>query len=140
MANYSLTVSTAGTGSGSLGGTNCSTGSYPTGTTVTCTETPTGGSQFTGWSGGTCSGTGPCSFTLGSNATVIANFSLAYSLTVTEIGSGSGTITSSPGAISCGGSGGNNSGTCSDNFLSGLTVTLTANPTGTSTFLGWGGA
>ncbi len=74
--SYTLAVSTAGSGSGTVSGTNCSTASYPSGTAVTCTESPAVGSQFTGWSG-TCSGTGSCSFPLSSNSTVVANFSLA---------------------------------------------------------------
>ncbi|MGD1107272.1 MAG: PASTA domain-containing protein, partial [Terracidiphilus sp.] len=137
--NYTLAVSTAGSGSGTLSGTNCSTGSYPPGTTVTCTETPAGGSQFTGWSGGTCSGTGSCSFSLGSNSTVVANFSLVYTLTVTEVGTGTGTVTDL-GQISCSEANGNVTGTCSGSYPSGTIVALTANATGTSTFLGWGGA
>jgi len=71
---YSLTVSTAGTGSGTVGGTNCSTGSYSSGTSVTCTQSASGGSTFAGWSGGTCSGTGSCSFSLTSAVTVTATF------------------------------------------------------------------
>jgi sugar lactone lactonase YvrE len=64
----------------------------------------------------------------------------SYGLSVTEIGSGSGTVTSSPGAISCIDANGSVTGTCSDSYLNGTPVTLTANATGTSTFLGWGGA
>jgi hypothetical protein len=64
----------------------------------------------------------------------------SYGLSVTEIGSGSGTVTSSPGSISCIETNGSVTGTCSDSYLSGTPVTLTANATGTSTFLGWGGA
>jgi sugar lactone lactonase YvrE len=64
----------------------------------------------------------------------------SYGLSVTEIGSGSGTVTSSVGAISCLDTNGSISGICSDTYLSGSPVTLTASATGTSTFLGWGGA
>ncbi len=137
--NYSLSVSTAGTGSGSIGGTNCSTGSYPPGTTVICTENPGGGSQFTGWSGGTCSGTEGCSFTLSGNSTVVASFatSLSYALTVTDIGSGTGTVASNENSITC--TSGSSNG-CSSSYPSGTPIILTAAATGTSTFLGWGGA
>ncbi len=141
--NYSLAASTAGSGSGILSGTNCSTGTYPTGTTVTCTETAAAGSLFTGWSGGTCSGTGSCSFTLGSNSSVVANFSLAYALTVTDVGTGLGSVTSNSSAspaISCAIGGGSVTGTCSEIDPSGAQVTLTASATGSSTFVGWGGA
>ena len=64
----------------------------------------------------------------------------SYGLSVTEIGSGSGTVTSSVGAISCTETNGSVTGQCSDSYLSGTPVMLTANATGTSTFLGWGGA
>ena len=53
-------------------------------------------------------------------------------LTVTRTGSGTGTVTSSPAGISCG-------GTCSAPFASGTVVTLTAAATGGSTFTGWSG-
>jgi sugar lactone lactonase YvrE len=57
-----------------------------------------------------------------------------YTLTVTEVGTGSGTVTDNHGQISCSG------GTCTGSYLSGTLVALTANATGTSTFVGWGGA
>lgn len=53
-------------------------------------------------------------------------------LTVALLGTGTGTVTSSPAAITC-------PGTCTASFPSGTTVTLTAAPTGGSTFSGWGG-
>ena len=93
LNTYTLTVSTAGTGSGSVSGTNCASGTKNYGTSVTCTETPAGGSTFAGWSGGTCSGTGSCSFTLSSNATVTATFNTSSStLTITTASLPSGTI------------------------------------------------
>jgi chitodextrinase len=55
------------------------------------------------------------------------------SLTVTKSGTGTGTVTSSPAGINCG-------STCSTSYTSGTSVTLTATPTGSSTFAGWGGA
>jgi endo-1,4-beta-xylanase len=55
------------------------------------------------------------------------------SLTVTKAGNGSGTITSSPAAITCG-------STCKAVFPSGTSVTLTATPTGSAIFEGWSGA
>jgi len=47
-------------------------------------------------------------------------------------GGGSGGVTSSPALLSC-------TSTCNGSFPSGTTVTLTASPTGTSTFGGWMG-
>jgi hypothetical protein len=51
-------------------------------------------------------------------------------ITVTKSGSGSGTVTSSVGAINCG-------PTCSDTYASGTAITLTATPTGGNQFTGW---
>jgi sugar lactone lactonase YvrE len=63
-----------------------------------------------------------------------------YTLTVTETGSGPGAVTSGDGLINCSYANGNFTGTCSQSYVSGTVVTLTATPAGTSTFLGWGGA
>jgi hypothetical protein len=51
-------------------------------------------------------------------------------LTANFAGAGSGTVTSSPSGLSC-------ASTCSAAFPSGTTVTLTAAPTGGSTFVSW---
>jgi hypothetical protein len=56
-----------------------------------------------------------------------------FALTVTKAGTGSGTVTSSTGGISCG-------TVCSANLASGTAVTLTAAAASGSTFGGWGGA
>jgi DNA-binding beta-propeller fold protein YncE len=56
-----------------------------------------------------------------------------HRLTVSKNGSGSGTATSSPSGIDCG-------GTCSARFAAGSMVTLTATPDSGSTFAGWSGA
>jgi aryl-phospho-beta-D-glucosidase BglC (GH1 family) len=56
-----------------------------------------------------------------------------FTLTVTKAGTGSGTVTSSPSGINCG-------STCSGNYSSGTSVTLTATAASGSTFAGWGGA
>jgi len=72
----------------------------------------------------------------GLNANQTQNFvaTLVFtSLTVSESGLGSGTVTSSPPGISCG-------ATCTANFSPGTPVTLTANPSAGSAFAGWGGA
>jgi uncharacterized repeat protein (TIGR02543 family) len=56
----------------------------------------------------------------------------SHTLTVALAGSGTGGVTSSPGGIDCG-------TTCSASFTSPTSVTLTAAPTGGSTFTGWSG-
>jgi len=56
----------------------------------------------------------------------------SFALTVTKTGTGSGTVSSTPAGIDCG-------GTCLAWFEPGTTVTLTATPI-TGTFGGWGGA
>ena len=53
-------------------------------------------------------------------------------LEVRKAGTGSGTVTSSPSGINCG-------GTCSRDFSNGTTVTLTATPAAGSVFAGWSG-
>jgi hypothetical protein len=54
-------------------------------------------------------------------------------LTITKSGTGSGTVTSNTGGISCG-------TLCSADFDAGTAVTLTATPGGGSRFAGWSGA
>jgi uncharacterized repeat protein (TIGR01451 family) len=56
-----------------------------------------------------------------------------FTLTVTKSGTGSGLVTSTPGSINCGSA-------CQDTFAYGTLVTLSATPSITSTFAGWGGA
>jgi phospholipase C len=53
--------------------TEC-TGVYASGTAVTLTATPNAGSTFTGWGGGTCSGTTACSVTVTGHDFVTATF------------------------------------------------------------------
>jgi alpha-tubulin suppressor-like RCC1 family protein len=79
-----LTVTKSGTGAGAVAsspagidcGATCSA-SFATGTPVTLTAAASGGSVFTGWSGGGCSGTGTCQVTLSSATTVTATFATA---------------------------------------------------------------
>ena len=56
-----------------------------------------------------------------------------FTLSVTEAGTGSGSVTSSPSGITC-------PSTCSASFASGTGVTLTAKASTGSTFAGWSGA
>ena len=56
-----------------------------------------------------------------------------HTLSVTNTGSGSGTVTSSPAGISCGAD-------CSQSYNEGTSVSLTATPAPGSSFGGWSGA
>ena len=135
-----LTVTKAGGGTGTVtsspAGINCGStcsAPFPTGSSVTLTATAAAGSTFAGWSGGGCSGTGPCTTVMATSQTVVAQFNVAPTLTVNKSGSGNGTVMSSPAGINCG-------STCTATFAQGTIVTLTANPNGSSNFGGWSGA
>jgi endoglucanase len=140
---YSLSVTKAGTGSGTVaGGTiNCGTScsaSFTSGAAVTLTATAASGSTFAGWSGSCTGTTATCALTMSAARTVTATFNTTgggttYALTVTKAGTGSGTVTSSTGGINCG-------STCSATIASGTAVTLTAAAATGSTFASWGGA
>ena len=72
---YSLTVATAGTGTGTVScdGGACAS-SYDQGTKVTLAGSAASGSNFSGFSGGGCSGTGSCIVTINAPTTVTAIF------------------------------------------------------------------
>jgi hypothetical protein len=135
-AQTTLTVSRTGTGAGTVSATGITCGTdcsevYTTGSSVTLTATPNSGSTFGGW-GGACSGTaGTCTVAMSANRTVTATFTdntaptASYALTVSKLGTGSGTVSNSPAGSS---------------FPAGTAVTLTATPGAGSTFGGWGGA
>jgi hypothetical protein len=80
-ATHALTIARVGTGTGTVTssdgqincGSNCSH-TYDHGTSVTLNATPDAGSKFAGWSGGGCSGTGPCALTISSDVTPTATF------------------------------------------------------------------
>lgn len=61
-------------------------------------------------------------------------------LGLTLQGAGTGTVVSTPGAISCERTSTGQTGTCSASFGMGSMVSLAATPSGSSTFGGWGGA
>jgi len=139
--NYALTVSRNGTGAGTVTsspagidcGGDCSE-SFGSGTQVTLIATAAGGSAFAGWSGA-CTGNGSCLVTMSAARSVTATFDLlpSYLLTVSKNGAGSGTVSSSPAGIDCGGD-------CSESYTSGTPVVLTAVAAALSAFTGWTGA
>jgi hypothetical protein len=141
FSTTALTVTKAGSGSGTITsspagiscGATCSA-TFSSGTVLTLTANAASGSTFAGWSGA-CSGTSAtCTTTLSGAENVTATFtSLTQPLTIVELGTGSGTVTSSPAGIACG-------STCSAAFTTGASVSLTAAAASGSTFTGWGGA
>lgn len=111
---------------------------FPAGTVVTLTANPTTNppAVFSQWQGH-CVGTAPCVVTMDSNRNVVAHFDRVWTLTVqsgvnSDVG---GTVTSTPGGISC-----TWPPACTSTapFLNNTTVTLSV-ITGGVTIL-WGGA
>ena len=133
-------VTAAGSGGGTVAsspaGINCGADcseDFALGTSVTLTAAPDASSSFVGWSGGGCSGTGPCTVTVNADVAITATFSENSTLDVTTSGTGAGTVTSSPGGIICGSD-------CTEVYPSGTVVTLTAMADASSSFAGWSGA
>lgn len=83
-SSYTLYVGKSGNGKGTvsdssgrlrcLSGCTGSSASYPTGTIVTLSAKADNGSTFVEWSGGGCTGAGPCTVTMDSAQTVVARF------------------------------------------------------------------
>lgn len=88
-STYTLTVMAPT--NGTITGTLCSSGSYASGTSISCTATPASGYTFSGWSGA-CSGTEACLFTLSASSTVAASFTAILTYTLTTVAIGSGTM------------------------------------------------
>ncbi len=136
----SLTVTVAGTGNGTVTsvppGISCRptcTAAFPANAPVTLSAAPAAGSVFAGWSGGGCSGTGPCTVTVPSTGiAVTATFTGPGTLTVLRAGTGNGGVLSAPPGIAC-------PSVCSAQFPPGTPVTLTATAATGSTFAGWSG-
>jgi len=142
LDKFLLTVATSGSGSGQVAATGIDCGFVTSdctenldyGTMITLMATPATGSTFAGWSGGGCTGTGLCTVTISQAVTVTAMFTINnYDLTVTRAGNGTGTVTSAPAGISCGTD-------CLESYPFNTMVTLTAAPSVSSNFSGWGGA
>ncbi len=138
-----LTVSKAGTGmangtvTSNPAGINCGgtcMANFANGTSVTLTASANAGTVFTGWSGAgiNCPGTGTCVVSMTAAQSVTATFELQRTLTVSKNGSGTGTVSSAPAGINCG-------GTCSAPFANGTSVTLSAVADPMMVFTGWSG-
>jgi Divergent InlB B-repeat domain len=132
--SYALTVAKSGTGGGVVTATGINCGAdcselYASGTSVTLTAIPAGGSSFAGWSGTGCSTTG--TVTVNGNMTCTATFNInSFTLTVAKSGTGGGVVTAT--GINCGTD-------CSELYASGTSVMLTTIPAGGSSFAGWSG-
>ncbi|MCA1657529.1 MAG: InlB B-repeat-containing protein, partial [Actinobacteria bacterium] len=138
-----LTVTKTGTGTGTVtsnpAGINCGqtcSANFTDGTQVTLTATPAAGSTFTGWSNECAFATTTCTVTMTQARSVTAQFTVpptSFTLGVSMLGTGSGTVTSTPAGINCG-------QTCTASYATGTQVTLTATPAAGSAFSGWKGA
>lgn len=69
----------------------------------------------------------------GGKGTLVTNYVLGRTVTVSKTGAGTGTVTSGPAGLDCG-------STCTAWFADGETVTLIAAAAGGATFAGWSGA
>jgi plastocyanin len=134
---FTLTITKTGTGTGTVTssppGINCGVDcneNYSGGTVIALTPTPDAGSVFTGWSGNADCLDG--SVTMDNNKTCNAIFDQEFTLTINKIGVGTGTVTSNPIGINCGAD-------CTETYISGTVVTLTASPDAGSLFSGWTG-
>jgi streptogramin lyase len=147
-----LKVTKTGTGTGTVtsspSGINCGSecsASFTSGEEVTLTAAEDEGSEFTGWSGGGCSGTGTCKVKISgfSEIEVKANFDKTgptnlLPLTVTKSAGGTGgvgTVSSKPKGINCGSACNEAAGS----FYKESSVLLTAKPASGSTFVKWEG-
>ena len=140
--NHEISVVFDGTGEGRVGfapgmglclstGGTCNEGFAP-GTVVTLTATPDMGSFFVGWSGGGCTGTGPCEITMGTTqVAVTATFTLDPEFSILFSGTGTGQVTTQPGGVVCGGL------FCDQRYSPGTELTLTATASPGSFFAGW---
>ena len=112
------------------------TGDFEEGTSVEIEAVPASGYTFTEWTGDLTTSANPTTVDMSADRSVTVEFeavTVEYDLTVDVVGSGSGTVTSSPSGIACGTD-------CTASFDDGTPVTLTATPDAGSTFAGWSGA
>src|SRR5262249_18712821 len=125
VKQYTLTLNTTGSGTGTIAATPSSaTGLYNAGTVVSLTATPAANSQFVSWTG--CPGTAAsCTVTMNGAATVTATFTLKqYALALTTVGSGA--ISATPSSAT-------------GMYNAGTVVSLTATPAAGYQFSGWTG-
>ena len=132
---HELRVTRFGSGAVSAEGLACGDDcaeSYAEGRRVALTATAAAGQRFAGW-GGDCSGLAACEVLMDRARNVSALFEAIpdYRLNVSRLGSGS--VDSTPAGIACGSD-------CSETYVAGTSVTLSATPAVGQRFAGWGGA
>lgn len=141
LAHFALEINTEGSGEGTVeckvegGPVEPCEAEYLEGTEIALVPEAEPGSEFVEWKGD-CTGSGACEVTMTEDMEISVVFDLEplpeFTLKVTKIGTGSGTVTSSPPGINCG-------VTCSAKYSEGEEVTLTALPATGSEFAGWAG-
>jgi hypothetical protein len=136
LAPRQLTVKKVGSGSvtsspaGITCGGTCSA-SFEHGTVVTLTGVPGANAESVEWTGcGSIDAEGRCLVTMSAAKSVTATF--VVGLTISKVGTGSGTVTSSPAGIACGEA-------CSAHYSGGTTITLEGKSDLHSRPVKWGG-
>lgn len=156
IATYTLSVSAAGAGNGTVssnvGGINCNAvagttsgtcaANFTSNALVTLSYNPSPGHVFSGWSGA-CGGNGSCQVSMTQAKSVTATFApqvASHLLSVTSAGSGNGTVVATLGGVNCVATAGSISGTCIVSYQNNSAVTLNATASSGHTFAGWSGA
>lgn len=111
-------------------------GEFEDGWNVEIEAVPASGYEFEQWSGDVATSDNPTTVAMTEDRSVTTEFvevTVERDLTVEVVGSGSGSVASSPDGIDCGSD-------CTESFGDDTSVTLTATPDTGSTFAGWSGA
>ncbi len=132
-----LTIEEAGSGNGSFecdsgSGFGACAASYLQGSNITIKPVPDVHSNFGGWSGGGCTGTGNCVISnIQTSTTVTGTFNpIMRTLTLTKAGAGGGSFQCDSGS---------GFGACAASYADGTTVTVKGIPDANSAFGGWSG-
>ncbi|PCI70720.1 MAG: hypothetical protein COB38_06890 [Gammaproteobacteria bacterium] len=123
LFDLSIAISGSGNVTSSPSGIDCGSDcneSYDDGTSVSLTATADDGFIFSQWTGD-CSGSGACDVIVDSNKSVTAEFIALQNFDLTVVVIGSGSVTSDPTGIDCGGD-------CSQTFEENTNVSMTAIP------------
>gem|GEM_PF-3052333 len=139
LNQHTLTVAQTGSGSGILmaSGLSCNenvcTGKYNYGETVQITASPAIRSVLGGWSGCDSISDNECTIFINGNKDITATFLRKHTFTVTNQGTGTGKVISTLSGIDCG------EPSCSNTFVLGTPIQLTAVPHDASVFAFWSG-